>query len=246
MGGHPIENHPDAALMEQVNQEHQILGRAVAARRRIVTGRLVTPRAVKGMLHEGKELDMGEAHPLDVVGELGRQFAVGQPAIALLRHAHPGADVDFVNGNGAGQLLAQAARGHPLAVGPLVVEVPNHRGGFGRGFLPNAAGVGLVHSVAVLLGADVILVEGAWAQLRDETRPDAGLADGLQRMLRLAPIIEIAHDEHLLGVRRPHGKVRAAFTVVPGQVRAEFAIDSTVRAFAKAMQVVRGEPIGFG
>ncbi len=71
----------DAVLVQVVDQIHEILRRAVARRGREVAGGLVSPGTVKGMLHHGQELDVREAHLIDVFGEARRGLAVGEGAI---------------------------------------------------------------------------------------------------------------------------------------------------------------------
>ena len=48
-------------LVQVVDQEHEVLRRAVAAGRGEVAGRLVAPGAVERMLRHRQELDVGEA-----------------------------------------------------------------------------------------------------------------------------------------------------------------------------------------
>ena len=50
MGGNPIENDADAALMQRVDEGHEILGRAEAAGGGEVADGLISPRAVERML----------------------------------------------------------------------------------------------------------------------------------------------------------------------------------------------------
>ena len=76
--GHPVEDHADAALVQVLDQEHEVLRRAVAAGGREVAGGLVAPGAVEGVLHHRHELDVGEAHPLAVLGEHRGDLAVAQ------------------------------------------------------------------------------------------------------------------------------------------------------------------------
>ena len=47
---HPVEDDADAALVQRIDQVHEILRRAEAAGRREVADRLVAPRAVERML----------------------------------------------------------------------------------------------------------------------------------------------------------------------------------------------------
>src|SRR5262249_26372490 len=65
---HPIENHPNAMLVQGVNEVHKILRGAVATGWRKKTRDLVAPGAVEGMLHDGQELDMREAQTLHILG----------------------------------------------------------------------------------------------------------------------------------------------------------------------------------
>jgi len=50
---HPIQDHADAVLMQVVHQKHEILWRAVAGGRGKVAGGLVSPGAIKRVLHDG-------------------------------------------------------------------------------------------------------------------------------------------------------------------------------------------------
>ena len=100
VGGHPVQDDPDAVLVQVVHQKHEILGGAVAAGGREVAGGLVTPGAVKGVLHDRHEFHVGKAQALDVLGQQGRQFPVGEEAVALFRHPPPGAQVHLVDRHG--------------------------------------------------------------------------------------------------------------------------------------------------
>src|SRR5207237_4247794 len=67
MGGHPVEDHADAALVQEIDEVHEVLWRAVAAARHEVAGGLVAPRAEERVLHDGQELDVGEAQTLQMI-----------------------------------------------------------------------------------------------------------------------------------------------------------------------------------
>ena len=60
--GHPVEDDADAAAVEGVHEGHEVVGRAVAAGRRVVADGLVAPGAVERVLGDRQELDVGEAH----------------------------------------------------------------------------------------------------------------------------------------------------------------------------------------
>ena len=76
--GDPVEHHADAALMQVIDEVHEILRRAVAGARREIARDLVAPRAVERVLHHRQQLDVGEAHVGHVVGELMRHLTVAQ------------------------------------------------------------------------------------------------------------------------------------------------------------------------
>ena len=163
---YPVEDDADAALVQVVDQVHEILRRAEARAGRVVAGDLVSPRAEERMLHDRHELDVGEAHLVHIVGQLGRQLAIGERAVALFGHAHPGAEVHFVDGDGRVELVVLVARAHPLGVVPLVVEVPHDGRGARWNLVVEAVGVGLVDRVHVIARADVVLVHRALARDR--------------------------------------------------------------------------------
>ena len=127
VGRHPVEDDPDAALVEGVHEVHQVLGRALAAGGGEVPEALVAPRAVEGVLHHRQELHVGEAHLLDVVGERGGQLPVGQEAPGLPGVAAPGAEVHLVGRAGRGERLVLAPLAHPRRGLPTRSRGPRRR-----------------------------------------------------------------------------------------------------------------------
>src|SRR5664280_1526488 len=161
---HPIEVHADAALVQIVHQVHEILGGSEARAGSVIAGDLVSPRTAERMLHHRHELDMGEPHVVDVIRQLGGEFAIGQRAVALFRDAHPRPKMQLVYGNGRVELVVLVAGAHPLAILPLVVKVPHDGRGARWNFVVEGVRVGLVHLIHVIPRTDVILVHRALAQ----------------------------------------------------------------------------------
>ena len=88
--GHPVEDHADAALVQVVDEVHEVLRRAVARARGEVPGDLVAPGAVERVLHDRQQLHVREAKLTDVVGQ-PRAQARGKlserlPSSATRRH----------------------------------------------------------------------------------------------------------------------------------------------------------------
>src|SRR5262245_21289394 len=122
---HPVKDDANTALMEIVDQVHQVLRSAIAAGRREEPGALVSPGAVERMLADRQELDVCEVEAQDVVGKSRGHLGVGEPAVSLLGDAHPRTEVDFIDAHGRAEVVALAAGGHPLLIAPDMVEVPD-------------------------------------------------------------------------------------------------------------------------
>ena len=206
VGGHPVQQHPDAVLVQGVHQRHQVLRCAVAGRGRIEASDLVAPGAVERVLGHWQQLDMGEAHGLAVLHQaLGQRTVVEElPIVATL----PRAQVHLVDGHGLVGRLACTALGHPVGVLPVVGQVPKARGGERRVFGAQGEGVGLVEPGAVG-GFDAVFVALTQAGAGHEASPAAtAVALGLQYMRAALPAIEVAHHRHAAGVRGPHRELR--------------------------------------
>jgi len=100
MSGSPVEKDADAGGVAGVDEEHEVGGGAVAGGGGEIAEGLVAPGGVEGMLHDGEKFDMGIAHLEDVGNELCGEFAVGEPAIVFAGDAAPGAEMNFVDGDG--------------------------------------------------------------------------------------------------------------------------------------------------
>jgi len=87
--GYPVEDDPDAVLVEDIDQVHEVLGGPEAAGNGEVAGGLVTPGSVEGVFHDRKELDMGESVVDQVPGEFRGELPVGERAAVFVRGAHP-------------------------------------------------------------------------------------------------------------------------------------------------------------
>jgi hypothetical protein len=76
-------------LMQAVYEIHQVLGLAVSTGGGKVSGSLIAPRTIEGVLHDRKEFNVGEAETVEILGQFGCQFPIIQRTIAFFRHPHP-------------------------------------------------------------------------------------------------------------------------------------------------------------
>ena len=150
------------------------------------------------MLHDGEQLDVGEAHFHGVVADGVRELPICQEAVFVPREPAArsrGAPRRSTRGR-RGRCAAAAA--HPLLIAPLYRQVPHHRGRARRRLAVEGERVRLIDRVARLLRDYVILVERARPHSRDEGFPDpGGVGATRQRMCRGIPTVEIAHDHTL-------------------------------------------------
>ena len=147
VSGHPVEDHAEPGLVAGVDEELEVLGRAEAAGRREEAEHLIAPRSGERMLHHRQQLDVREAHLLDVGHEAVRQLAIGEEAVAFLGHARPRSEVHFVDRHRPVEPArpARGARRHPVAVAPVVArDVVDDRRGLRRRLERDAERIGLL------------------------------------------------------------------------------------------------------
>jgi hypothetical protein len=156
-------------------------------------GHLVAPRAVERVLGDGHQLDVGEAHLHDVVGQLRGELPVGERPAGRPRASLPGAEVHLVDRQrpvepvpprrGAGAIQA-------VAPGELARIADDRRVAGGA---RNTSRTGRSSCRIGALGvADLELVELALAQAGDEELPDPGGPERAHRVVAAVPAVEVA------------------------------------------------------
>ncbi len=235
--GHPVHDHPDAALVEPIDHRHQAGGSAVARRRREVARGLVAPRAVERVLHHREQLDVGEPVGRGVVGERVGQLLVAREAAPWRDVAAPRPEVDLVDRHRGPGGQSSAAGSHPPVVAPRVGQVGDHRRRRRRLRGGGGHGVGLLQPVPAV-GGDRVPVRLPGPGTGDVGRPQPRAGDGLQQVL-VVPTGEVTDHRDAGGVGRPHREPR------PGRVGmgAEEAMDVTVGALVEQVEVdLAGRP----
>ncbi len=192
------------------------------------------------MAHHRHELDVREAEIGDVRRELIGELGVGQRAVVLERVQPPRAEVDLVDRHRAPQRRAVLARGHVLAVGPLVRRAGHDRGRLRRDLGLERERVGLLLELAVLL-ADLELVVRAVHHAGDEELPDPRVAERAHRVQQALPVVEVAGDGDRARGRRPDGERRPDDAVDLAHVRAHLRPQLLVAALAEEVLVEVGQ-----
>ena len=243
--GHPIQDHGNSILVQVIHQIHEILGCAIAGSGSEIARSLISPRAVKRVLHDGHELDVGEVHALSVFGQARRDFTIGEGAVIFLRNPPPRTEMDFVDGNRRLQRVPGLPLLHPVLVRPLVFEIPYHRGGAGRLLMQHSEGIRLIDQKSVVLRNDMKLVNGALGDSGDKPLPDAGTLAGVQGMRILIPSVEAADDRYLARIRRPHTETGAGLIAKRGKMTAQFVVGAVVSALVEKIKILLGQKSHF-
>ena len=198
------------------------------------------------MLHHRHELDVREPQVVDIGGEFRRQFAVAEPAVALLHVAHPRAQVHFVHRNRRVPRISLVAQTHPLLVGPLVIEVPHDRARARRRLVMKPVRVGLVDPVHVKSRTQVVLVDRTLAQAGDEALPHPRMFPRSHGVGIGVPAIEVADHRDAFGIRRPYREVRTRLAVHGNEMRTQLLIQTVVASLIKEVKVQAGQQGGTG
>ena len=186
------------------------------------------------MLHEGHELDVGVTHFLYIGDELLRQVVIGvvgaalrgegvartgvgavltRFALRLIAVAMPGAQMDFVDVEGACHEVALIAFPNPRCVLPGIArEVPKFRGSTGWGLSIESKGIGFPEKRAVR-GFDYILVKLSRFKPGNEALPDVALIGAGKRGCPRVPVAEIACHVDAGDVGSPYAE-QPTFTLV--------------------------------
>ncbi len=242
MPRHPVQDHPDAALVQVVDKPGKILGRAVPVRRREKAGDLVAPGAVERVLGQWHGLDMGVAHFAGVVGQGRRQLPVGQRATGVLDDPAPRAQVHFVNRDGPVELFRRATTGfEPGRIIPLVpADVADDGGVVRRRLVIGRAGIGLQADEAALI-PDLKLVHLALAEPGHEELPYPGDPERPHGMVAPVPAVEIADHRHPLRRGRPYRERHSGNAVQGPQVRPELGVNAMFVALVEEIKVLVAE-----
>src|SRR5271154_3111001 len=159
----------------------------------------------------------------------------------LLGNAHPGAEVDFINGLRCSQGVAGATLLHPLAVVPLVVKIPDHGRGARRLLMHEAKGVSLVDLVAVSPRLDMKFVERTFRYTGDEAFPDTGRAPRSEQVRAWIPRVEAADYRNQARIRCPHAEHCSSLSVAQNQMSAHGFVKAIVAALVEKVKILIGE-----
>src|ERR1041385_1216425 len=106
------------------------------------------------------------------------------------------------------QRLMISARLHPFCIRPLIIQIPNYRSRPWGLFVVNAERISFLPHVSVMMRNDVVLVQGAFLDVGDESFPYARCSFRLKLVGVVVPIVETAYNRNFARIGGPYGKVR--------------------------------------
>ena len=218
--------------MQVVDHVREVLRRSKTAGRCIITGHLIAPGAVKGMLRNPHELNMGIAHLLQILRDRVGKIAVIIESVFLLRMrvTHPAADMTLIDRDRAGILMEGRALLHPDTVCPADrSNIRDHRRGARPLLRLIRVRIRLVELAAVLC-IDQVFVHLAKLRVRHEALPDSGWLQPLQGNILLIPAIEFTDQMNRCRMRSPHRKMHAPHTILLRRMGTELAEDIIMHA----------------
>jgi hypothetical protein len=235
---HPVQNDADALVVTRLHEVLELGRRAVAAGRREEADRLIAPGPVEGMLGDRQELDVGEAHVLDIRDQLLGKLEVAERPVAVLGHPAPGRQVHLVDRDRGRDPVEGAAAGEESLVAPReAVQVAHHRGGLGPKFRAEAEGVRLQGQPLSGGRLDLVLVARPLAHLGQEDLPDAGGAPAAHTVAAAVPFVEVADHSDPLGTGRPDREVGAGHGFVDHDVGTQALVGAPVGALGPKVLV---------
>src|SRR5208282_6876566 len=185
--------------------------------------------------------DVGESQLIYVLSQTGRDLAIGERTVVLFGDAHPGAEVNLVDGHGRVQRVYGRAFFQKGRVVPGVVEIPDHGSGARRFLRKKSQRVGLFNLVTELGGADVELVKCALLDAGNKALPDSRRTASLERMGLRVPSIEVSDHRYIAGVGGPDAKDGAPGPMGFHRMSAHLLVNAIVAAFVEQIKIFGGQ-----
>ena len=99
-------------------------------------------------------------------------------------------------------------------------------------------GISLVHSVTIVSGDNMVLIDRALPHAWHKAFPNPGLPSRAQRLAVAAPTVEIAHDENPLSVGCPHSKISPRHTVCRQRMGPKLLVKPVMASLVEEVDVI--------
>ena len=112
----PIQNNPNTGFMHFIHKVHKVFIGSIPCRRRIISDNLISPGAIKRMLHYRHQFNMGISHFFHIINDKRSQLPVIQIALVFTLLKRP--QIKLINANRLIASLPLLPALYPLLVFP--------------------------------------------------------------------------------------------------------------------------------
>ena len=120
MSRYPVKDHADPCFMKLIDHVHKVLGSSVTGSGCIVSGHLISPGTIKGMLCNSHQLNMSKFHFLQIVHHTIRKLSVIIKSFVFSSGmSHERTDVTLVNCHGHTIGIGLFSFFHPFIIVPF-------------------------------------------------------------------------------------------------------------------------------
>ena len=162
MSRHPVQDNANPVAVQIIDHPGKVLRRAVTGRGSEISCHLVAPGAVKGVLRNPHDLNVGIAHVFHILHDFSGKFPVIVEAVLIVlcqRVLLPRSDVDFIDGHRLNRMVPRLAVLHPLSVCPGNARQVHHPGRCPRPLL-RIVGKGVcLQDILPFVGLDAVFIK---------------------------------------------------------------------------------------
>src|ERR1041384_2205645 len=148
--------------------------------------------------------------------------------------------MDFVDRHWCMHGLLVNAAGHPCAVGPVVVQIPNDRCRTRWMLVHDSNWIGFISNVSVLRN-NMELVKRSFVEAGQKSFPDARTSPRSELVRPSVPAIEISNDRNFARIGSAHAKACALLPIDSHDMCAELFVNAVMAALVEEVEVVIAE-----
>ena len=237
MGRYPVQNDTDLIAMQRVDQICKILRCSVTGGRCIIAGYLIAPGAVKRMLCDSHQLDVGIFQFFQIFYDTIRKFSVIIKSILRFRMLHPGTDVTLINCNRRFFRILRASFFNPLAVRPFKIGNICRNRSSSRTYLPLVCKRVCLVQLSAIRRDNQKFVKLSQTNVRNKRLINSAGSQLFHLVCSLIPAVKRSNHKNAGCVRCPDGKAHSFLPVFYRLMCAQLFVNIVMRPLSKQILV---------
>ena len=235
---HPVQNHTDSGIVQDIHHFHKVLRTAVARSRCKVARNLIAPGAVKGVLRNTHELHMGVAHIVAVFRKISPRLLIADEAVSFgISLALPRADMHFIDSHGTFFPVCLFPALHPFLIGPREFFYICRNGSIsGTELTGKGIGVCLINPL-VLLCQNSILIELIFSHLRNKALKNTGVRHINHGISFRIPAISVTDQGYRLRMGCPDREVNSLLSFISTGMCSHFLINLIMSSYSEKIAI---------